>query len=415
MSLRVPSVVAAVAFAAGAFLNEGAKQAGYQGFSVASLSNVWPSSAKPDAFPHISSFSCDTPDLASMTKRQRNQYMLNSTVFVTKHPEAGKMVPMRMGFMHTMVPAPPQKGSGFIIDADQGYIVTNYHVAGEDADKGKVEITLYDPKERNGLGETIKAAFVGTDPDTDLTVLKIETTRPLTCVRFADSKTLDYGDTVIAVGHGFGLSFGMDDGKVSAPLRDIPKIAEGNVGTYVSFIQHNTPINMGNSGGPLFNTDVEVVGVNQGMIGKGGSAGVSFSIPSRMTVAVVNELILNGEMKQGWPGVDVKEADEDTLKALGLKRGLLVGVTKPYGPARLAGLQEKDVITHINDRELRDKLDFVRAVVHRDPGDVLQLGVRRGDETIQLSMTLQDKQVYEKAMAARQAAREHAALDYTLP
>ena len=185
-------------------------------------------------------------------------------------------------------------GSGFVIDAE-GVIVTNNHVI---AEADEVFAVFND-------GSKLKAEIVGRDPKTDIAVLRVKPDRPLTAVSFGDSDRIRVGDWVMAIGNPFGLGGSLSVGVVSARNRDI------NAGPYDNFIQTDAAINRGNSGGPLFNMDGEVVGVNTAIISPtGGSIGIGFSVPSKTAVAVIEQLREFGETRRGWIGVRIQQVDE---------------------------------------------------------------------------------------------------------
>ncbi|RWF61212.1 MAG: trypsin-like serine protease, partial [Mesorhizobium sp.] len=208
-------------------------------------------------------------------------------------------------------------GSGFVVDAEQGIVVTNNHVI---ADADDIEVNFSD-------GVTLKATLVGTDTKTDVAVLKVDPKgHKLTAVKFGDSSKMRVGDWVMAIGNPFGLGGTVTVGIVSARNRDI------NSGPYDDFIQTDAAINRGNSGGPLFNSDGEVIGINTAIISpSGGSIGIGFSIPSQLALGVVDQLRQFGETRRGWLGVRIQPVTDDIAESLGMataKGALVAGVIK---------------------------------------------------------------------------------------
>ena len=239
-------------------------------------------------------------------------------------------------------------GSGFVIDAD-GHIVTNNHVI-EGADV--IEVTFPD-------GDTFEADLVGRDPATDIAVLKIETAEPRPFVSFGNSDEAEVGEWVIAIGNPLGYSGSVTAGIISARNRDI------SAGNYDDFIQTDVAINQGNSGGPLFNMDGEVIGVNTAIISPTGySIGLSFSVPSDLAESVSSQLIQFGETRRGYLGIRTQRVTPDIARAYGLDeaRGALVRSVVDDGPASRAGLQRGDLITRIGDREVEDSRTLFRIV-----------------------------------------------------
>ncbi|MEL6686562.1 MAG: Do family serine endopeptidase [Pseudomonadota bacterium] len=239
-------------------------------------------------------------------------------------------------------------GSGFVID-EGGHIVTNNHVI-EGADL--IEVTFPN-------GDTFEADLVGRDPATDIAVLKIETPDLLPFVSFGDSDQAEVGEWVIAIGNPLGYSGSVTAGIISARNRDI------SAGNYDDFIQTDVAINQGNSGGPLFNMDGEVIGVNTAIISPTGySIGLSFSVPSDLAESVSSQLIQFGETRRGYLGIRTQKVTPDIARAYGLDeaRGALVRSVVEDGPASEAGLQRGDLITKIGDREVEDSRSLFRIV-----------------------------------------------------
>ena len=264
-------------------------------------------------------------------------------------------------------------GSGFLVDA-QGHVVTNNHVV-ENATK--VVVTLDD-------GRELEAVVVGRDPRTDVAVLKVDAGAPLPFLSLGNSDTARPGDWVVAMGNPFGLGGTVTAGIVSARGRDI------GAGPYDDFLQVDAPINRGNSGGPLFNTDGSVVGVNTAIYSpSGGSVGIGFAIPSNVVKQVVAELEAHGHVERGFLGVTTQKLDPAIAAALKLPNaaGALVADVQPNGPAAAAGLKPGDVVTAVDGSAVQDPRALARRVATLRPGSTVQLAVRRDGAEQMLSMT----------------------------
>lgn len=258
-------------------------------------------------------------------------------------------------------------GSGFIIDAS-GIVVTNNHVI---AEADEVNVILND-------GTRLKAEIVGRDQKTDVAVLRVTPTKPLKAVKFGDSEKLRLGEWVIAIGNPFSLGGSVTAGIVSARNRDI------NSGPYDNYIQTDAAINRGNSGGPLFNLDGEVIGVNTAIISpSGGSIGIGFAVPSKTVVPVIAQLRQFGETRRGWLGVRIQQVSDDIAESLGLKqaRGALIAGIDDKGPAKPAGIEPGDVIVKFDGREIKEMRDLPRIVADTPVGkDVEVVIIRKGTE-----------------------------------
>jgi serine protease Do len=257
------------------------------------------------------------------------------------------------------------QGSGFFISAD-GYAVTNNHVV----DKAEnVEVITDD-------GRTVQAKVIGTDPRTDLALIKVEGGN-YPYVRLADNAPR-IGDWVIAVGNPFGLGGTVTAGIVSARGRDI------GAGPYDDFIQIDAPVNKGNSGGPTFDVDGHVIGVNTAIFSpSGGSVGIAFAIPAQTVASVVTQLREYGAVTRGWIGVKVQPVTSDIADSLGLKnaKGALVAEPQADGPAAKAGIKAGDVIIDVNGVAIEDARDLARKVGAIAPGAKVSLKVmRQGSE-----------------------------------
>ncbi len=262
-------------------------------------------------------------------------------------------------------PAPRRaqsQGSGFIIEAS-GYIVTNNHVI---AEADTITVTL-------SGGDTLDAKLIGTDPGTDLALLKVESRKPLPYVPFSKKDDLKVGDWVVAVGNPFGLGGTVTAGIVSARER-----AVGSV--YNDFIQIDAPINQGNSGGPTFDLNGRVVGVNTLIFSpSGGNVGIGFAIPASIATEVVAELKASGEVTRGYLGVNIQGISEDVAEGLGMKsnKGAIVVEVTPDAPAERAGIKEGDVILKINGQEVDDVRHLTQLVGKVKPGSKAKFRILR--------------------------------------
>jgi len=261
-------------------------------------------------------------------------------------------------------------GSGFIIDPS-GYVVTNSHVVG---DAGKVEVTLQD-------NSKYTAKLVGRDPKTDIAVLKIKADKPLPYVTFGDSSAAQVGDWVMAVGNPFGLGGTVTTGIISARGRDI------HSGPFDDFLQIDAPINRGNSGGPTFNLEGEVIGINTAIYSpNGGSVGIGFAVPSNVAKTIVAQLEEHGKVNRGWLGVQIQEVTPAIAASLGLhdEQGALVAVVTPESPGAKAGLKQGDVILSFNGNEVGRLRDLPRLVAATAPDTGATMTVWRSGQTLQL-------------------------------
>ena len=265
------------------------------------------------------------------------------------------------------------QGSGFFITAD-GFAVTNNHVV-DGADK--VEVTT-------DSGQTYKAKVIGTDPRTDLALIKVEGGSNFPFAKLADGKPR-IGDWVLAVGNPFGLGGTVTAGIVSASGRDI-----GN-GPYDDFIQIDAPVNKGNSGGPAFDTSGEVMGVNTAIYSpSGGSVGIAFSIPASTVKTVIAQLRDKGTVSRGWIGVQIQPVTQDIADSLGLKKaeGALVAEPQANGPAAKAGVESGDVITEVNGTPVKDARELARTIGGFAPGNSVKLNVIHKGQDKVLDLTL---------------------------
>ncbi|WP_407696714.1 Do family serine endopeptidase [Sedimentitalea xiamensis] len=275
-------------------------------------------------------------------------------------------------------------GSGFVISED-GYVVTNNHVI-DGADEILVEFFS---------GDELPATVVGTDPNTDIALLKVEPEEPLPFVSFGDSDLARVGDWVIAMGNPLGQGFSVSAGIVSARNRALS-------GTYDDYIQTDAAINRGNSGGPLFNMDGEVVGVNTAILSpNGGSIGIGFSMASNVVTRVVDQLKEFGETRRGWLGVRIQDVTEDVAEAMGLEEAAGALVTDvPDGPAKDAGLLSGDVIIGFDGVDVADTRALVRQVGNTAVGKAVRVVVYREGATQTVLVTLGRREEAEGAVPA---------------
>ncbi len=279
-------------------------------------------------------------------------------------------------------------GSGFVISED-GFVVTNNHVI-EGADEILIEFFS---------GEELPATLVGTDPNTDIALLKVEADEALPFVQFGDSDIARVGDWVIAMGNPLGQGFSVSAGIVSARNRALS-------GSYDDYIQTDAAINRGNSGGPLFNMDGEVIGVNTAILSpNGGSIGIGFSMASNVVTRVVDQLKEFGETRRGWLGVSIQDVTEDMVDAIeGLDdvRGAMVS-NVPDGPAMDAGIETGDVILTFDGIDVDDTRGLVRIVGNSPVGKTVRVVVLRDGKTQTLAVTLGRR---EEAVNASMPATE---------
>ena len=281
-------------------------------------------------------------------------------------------------------------GSGFVISED-GYIVTNNHVI-ESADE--IIIEFYS-------GDELEAKVIGTDPKTDIALLKVEAEEPLPFVNFGDSDTARVGDWVMAMGNPLGQGFSVSAGIVSARNRALS-------GTYDDYIQTDAAINRGNSGGPLFNLDGEVIGVNTAILSpNGGSIGIGFSMASNVVTRVVGQLQEFGETRRGWLGVRIQDVTDDVAEAIGLEKTAGAMVTDvPDGPAKDGGMLAGDVIMSFDGHEVADTRGLVRRVGNSEVGKTVRVVVFRDGKTQTLKITLGRREAAEGAVPAVQQGED---------
>src|ERR1700722_5968091 len=268
-------------------------------------------------------------------------------------------------------------GTGFIIDAN-GWIVTNFHVAGK-ADS--ITVTLAD-------GRKLPAKLVGGDEKTDLALIKVESDKPLPYVTFADASKVRVGQPVMAVGTPFGLGGTVTTGIVSARGRDI------HSGPYDDYIQTDAAINRGNSGGPLFDMDGHVIGINTAIFSpSGGSVGLSFAIPSSLAEPVVAQLKTNGRVERGLLGVQIQPVTEELAQSmsLGSEKGALVAQVQPDSPALSAGIKSGDVIKSVDGKNVETIRDLTRMISAVKPGTSVNLDLWRDGKDMSVTAKVGDQ------------------------
>ncbi|MGB7923095.1 MAG: DegQ family serine endoprotease [Pyrinomonadaceae bacterium] len=266
-------------------------------------------------------------------------------------------------------------GSGVIVSAD-GYLLTNHHVI-DGAEQIKVDLTD---------GRTLDAKVVGSDPPSDLAVLKIDASN-LPLLSLGDSNRVRIGDVVLAIGNPLGVGKTVTMGIISAKGRQTGL----SNGTFEDFLQTDAPINQGNSGGALVNTDGELIGINSQILSQsGGSIGIGFAIPSNMARNVMDQLIKTGKVRRGQLGIIVQKVTTDMASSLGLQeaRGVIVSQVQPGSAAERAGIKQGDLITALNGTPINDANSFRNQVASTQPGTEVNLTITRGGREQQLSATL---------------------------
>jgi serine protease Do len=283
-------------------------------------------------------------------------------------------------------------GSGFVIDPS-GIVVTNNHVIG---DANDISVIFPD-------GTRLKAEIVGKDSKVDLAVLKVKSDKPLKAVKFGDSDSIRPGDWVMAIGNPFGLGGSVTAGIVSARGRNIES------GPYDNYIQTDASINKGNSGGPLFNMNGEVIGINTAILSPtGGSVGIGFAVPASTAVPIIDQLRQFGETRRGWLGVRIQNVDDATAEALnlGTARGALIAGIDEKGPAKPAGLEVGDVIVRFDGKEVKDSRDLPRIVASSPVGKAVDVAIVRKGQELTKQVTLGRLEDTEKQASLQQPSTE---------
>jgi len=287
-------------------------------------------------------------------------------------------------------------GSGFIVSAD-GYIVTNNHVI-DKADEIVIELFS---------GVELDAKLIGRDTKTDIALLKVEADEPLPFVAFGDSDISRVGDWVLAIGNPLGQGFSVSAGIISANNRSLRS------GPYDDFIQTDAAINRGNSGGPLFNMDGDVIGVNTAIISPtGGSIGLGFAMASNVVSGVVDQLKEFGETRRGWLGVSIQDLDMEMAEALGLEKaaGALVSDV-PEGPAKEAGILAGDVILNFDGKEVDDTRGLIKQVGSSEVGKSVRVVVQRDGKTQTIKVVLSRREDAEKSLVVPAVSKPEAAVE----
>ena len=279
------------------------------------------------------------------------------------------------------------QGSGFVID-EGGYIVTNNHVVNG---AEEINVSFID-------GRELEATLVGVDPQTDLALLKVESDEDLPWLRFGDSDEARVGDWVLAIGNPFGLGGTATAGIISARGRDIQS------GPYDDYLQIDAPINSGNSGGPVFNADGEVIGVNTAIFSpNGGNVGIGFAIPASQVEAIVSELKSSGTVERGWLGVQIQDVDEELAASFGLEdaAGVAVAEVVEDSPAQEAGIEVGDVILRFGEKTIDDARGLSRTVAATDPEDEVKVVLWREGKEKTVRVTLGKSDVGNAVAAAQ--------------
>jgi serine protease Do len=320
-----------------------------------------------------------TDDETQMSDRSQQQDQMEEFMqrFAERFGQQGKPGMPQMKPQQRPAQKAQAVGTGFIVDAN-GWIVTNFHVAGK-ADS--ITVTLAD-------GRKLPAKMVGGDEKTDLALIKVESDKPLPFVTFADASKVRVGQPVMAVGNPFGLGGTVTTGIVSARGRDI------HSGPFDDYIQTDAAINRGNSGGPLFDMEGHVIGINTAIFSPtGGSVGLGFAIPSSLAEPVVAQLKANGRVERGLLGVQIQPVTEELAQSmsLGSEKGALVAEVTPDSPALAAGIKSGDVIKSVDGKNVESIRDLTRMISAVKPGTSVKLGVWRDGKDMSMSAKIGDQ------------------------
>lgn len=337
----------------------------------AALPNVVDNQSLPSLAPMVAKVTPAVVNISTRSHININQNPLFNDPFFRRFFNIPERMPRQQA-------QPQSLGSGVVIDAEKGYVITNHHVIGR-ADE--ITVTLRD-------GRELSAKLVGSDPESDVAILKVPS-EGLTAISLADSDDLQVGDFVVAIGNPFGLGQTVTSGIVSALGRSGLGI-EG----YEDFIQTDASINPGNSGGALVNLRGELVGMNTAIIspGGGGNIGIGFAIPSNMVQQIMTHLVEHGEVRRGVLGVVTQDLTPDLAQAFGIdaRRGTVISKVMPDSPAAQAGLQPGDVITEVNDRKIKNAMDMRNAVGLIRIGEKLDIQLIRNGKKMRLQATIEE-------------------------
>lgn len=379
----------------GAHLRSGMARTAIVGLSVATIVGTVPSFVPQAAFVAPAHAQSGPVSLADLSERLIDSVVNISTSQTVESSSGDRNVPRPQlpdgspfqEFFDEFFENQPQRGpsgprqvqslgSGFVVDAEEGIIITNNHVI---ADADEVVANFND-------GSRVDAEIIGRDPKTDIAVLKIDPkAHPLKAVPFGDSDAMRVGDWVLAIGNPFGLGGTVTTGIVSAIGRDIQS------GPYDNFIQTDAAINRGNSGGPLFNMDGEVIGINTAIISpSGGSIGIGFSIPSELATTVIAQLREFGETRRGWLGVRIQPVTDDIAESLAMDdaKGALVAGVIEGGPVDDGTIMPGDVIVTFDGKVIEEMRDLPRIVAESPVGKAVDVEVIRKGKKETLQVTL---------------------------
>ncbi|PCK85187.1 serine endoprotease DegQ [Rhizobium sophoriradicis] len=357
LSARLHTIAASVAIAAGAALFAVTP-------SVAQTAGAAPSATLPTLAPMLERITPAVVNIAVLSRSPSANNPLFSDPYFRRYfnlPEQQQRARM-------------SAGSGVIVDASKGYVLTNYHVVDGGTD---ISVTLKD-------GRQLAAKLVGSDKGTDLALLEVDA-RNLTAIEIGDSDALKVGDYVVAIGNPFGLGQTVTSGIVSALGR-----SGLNIEGYEDFIQTDASINPGNSGGALVTLDGKLVGINTAILSPAGAnVGIGFAVPTTMVVSVMKQLIAHGEVQRGRLGVGIQDITPDLADALGLGdlRGALVANVEPGSAADRAGLKTGDVVTAVDGNAVRGATDLRNRIGLTPVGSEIRLTVKRGSEQREIEVT----------------------------